>query len=217
MKEMKVMMFETLEKMNRNEQLIQTLTSPIEGMMNSVRSDILIVGGFSPGSLNSVEIFSWKKKKWFEIAKMKSEHQRASSFIYNDNLFVVGGSCKSIEALNLNQLHLTWEKFPADIPYECQSHQTVVFKHQILHIGGYIEAKGESHLIGEIQITDATSHVLKELCHMPGPRYLHGAVVVDDKVLIFGGQQTTKFFQVFWSLTQELLNVRKCLHYLIHC
>ncbi|XP_046864603.1 uncharacterized protein LOC124459118 [Xenia sp. Carnegie-2017] len=75
------------------------------------------------------------------------------------------------------------------LPYECYGHQTVVYKQQIFHIGGgYIPGKGPLDLISEIKITGTTSYVLKELCHMPELRLCHGAVVVDDKVLIFGGE-----------------------------
>ncbi|XP_046864605.1 kelch-like protein 12 [Xenia sp. Carnegie-2017] len=180
---------EMMESMNINEQHVQTLTSPIEMVMNSVRGDILIAGGNSVGSSKSVEIFSWKEEKWFKIASMENEHSRASSFIYNDNLFVVGGvACMSMETLNIKQFPLTWKTFPTELPYDCEGHQTVVYKQQIFHIGGDIITKGTLDLISEIKITGATSNVLKELCHMPEPRWGHGAVVVDDKILIFGGR-----------------------------
>ncbi|XP_046841968.1 spermatocyte protein spe-26-like [Xenia sp. Carnegie-2017] len=190
MKEMKAMMFQILGKMTKNEH-VKTLRSSIEGMVNSGKEDILIAGGYLSGSKKSAEIFSWKEKKWFKIASMKDDHDYASSFIYNDNLFVVGGyECKSMETLNINQLPLTWRKFPAELPYKCYGHQTVVYKQQILLIGGYNGDKfTNSDLISEIKITGTKSHVLKELCHMPEPRQQHGAVVVDDKVLIFGGHR----------------------------
>ncbi|XP_046841951.1 gigaxonin-like [Xenia sp. Carnegie-2017] len=156
-------------------------------VMNSVKGDILIAGGYQ---IRSVEIFSWKEEKWFNIASMENEHSYASSFIYNDNLFVVGGNeCTSIETLNFKQFPLTWRIFPAKLPYGFNGHQTVVSKQHIFLIGGYIVDKGPSDLISEITITGTTSYVLKRLCHMPEPQDGHGAVVVDDKVLIFGGEE----------------------------
>ncbi|XP_046841970.1 kelch-like protein 12 [Xenia sp. Carnegie-2017] len=179
---------QNLSTMTKNEH-VKTLPSPIEGMKNSGKEDILIAGGDSFCSSKSVEIFSWKEKKWFNIASMENEHSCASSFIYNDNLFVVGGGYrKSMETFNIKQSPLTWKIFPTEFPHVCWSHQTVVCKQQIFHIGGYIVGKGPSDLISEIKITRTTSHVLKELCHMPEPRRGHGALVVDDKVLIFGGK-----------------------------
>ncbi|XP_046842307.1 uncharacterized protein LOC124436423 [Xenia sp. Carnegie-2017] len=189
MGKMKAIMFQIMKKMIENLH-VQVLTSPNEGMLNPVRGDILIADGLKGESSKSFEIFSWKEEKWFDIASMKNKHNNASSFIYNDNLFVVGGFlCKSIETLNLNQLPLTWKTFPQELPCEYFSHQTVVYKQQILHIGGYGADKGASALISEIQITDSTSDVLKQLCQMPEPRKDHGAEIVDDKVLIFGGRR----------------------------
>ncbi|XP_046864610.1 kelch-like protein 12 [Xenia sp. Carnegie-2017] len=182
-------MFQMLEKMNINEQHVQTLTSSIEMVMNSVKCDILVAGGWPLGSSKSAEIFSWKEEKWFNIASMENAHREASSFVYNDNLFVVGGAfCMSMETLNIKQFPLTWKTFATELPYDCEGHQTVVYKQQIFLIGGFIGCKGRSDLISEIKITGTTSYVLKELCRMPEPRYGHGAVVVDDKFFIFGGE-----------------------------
>ncbi|XP_046864608.1 kelch-like protein 12 [Xenia sp. Carnegie-2017] len=141
-------------------------------VMNSVKGDILIAGGHPHGSSKSAEIFSWKEEKWFNIASMEMN---------------TGVVCKSMETLNIKQFPLTWKTFPTKLPYVYWGHQTVVYKQQIFHIGGYIHGKGRSDLISEIKITGTTSNVLKELCHMPEPRLDHGVVVVDDKVLIFGG------------------------------
>ncbi|XP_046843420.1 uncharacterized protein LOC124437498 [Xenia sp. Carnegie-2017] len=182
MKKMKTMMFELLDKMTINEHFAPILTLPVELVMDLLRSDILVADVYI------VEIFSCKEKKWFRMASMENGHRSASSFIYNDNLFVVGGGgSKSMETLNIKQFPLTWRKFPSELPCRCWDHQTVVCKQKILFIGGYIAGKGPSDLICEINITGTTSYVLKELCHMPEPRWCHGAVVVDDKVLIFGG------------------------------
>ncbi|XP_046842586.1 gigaxonin-like [Xenia sp. Carnegie-2017] len=97
-----------------------------------------------------------------------------------------------METLNIKQLPLTWRKFRTNLFYEYSGHQTVVCKQQIFLIGGRISVENvcdeePSDLISEIKITGTKYYVLKELCHMPEPRRNHGAVVVDDKVLIFGG------------------------------
>lgn len=62
---MKAMMLKMMENKNMSEQIAQTLPSPIEMVMNSVRGDILIAGGDSPlGSIKSTVIFSWEEEKW---------------------------------------------------------------------------------------------------------------------------------------------------------
>ncbi|XP_046841962.1 uncharacterized protein LOC124436078 [Xenia sp. Carnegie-2017] len=70
MKKMKTMIFELLDKMTINEHFAPILTSPVKLVMDLLRSDILVAGG----DKKSVEIFSWKEKKWFEIASMENEH-----------------------------------------------------------------------------------------------------------------------------------------------
>ena len=75
---------------------------------------------------------------------MSVRHEGASSLIYNDQLFVVGGArTKSIETLNLRKLPLKWLKFAGELPYECGGHQTVVHQQRIIRIGGYDVQDGQ--------------------------------------------------------------------------
>ncbi len=123
MDEVKVMMSQMLDKFNMLE-LMNELPSPTEGMLNAPREDILIAGGYVPEAGNSAEIYSWEKNGWFEVSPMNENHGGASSFIYNDQLFVVGGlGSKAIETLDLNELPLKWTKIPGELPYGCSAHQ----------------------------------------------------------------------------------------------
>ena len=88
--EVKVMMSQMLEKLNTLE-LLNKLPSPTEGMLNTPKEDILIAGG---SDFKSTEIYSWEKNGWFKVSEMNESHQGASSFVYNDQLFVVGGTKK---------------------------------------------------------------------------------------------------------------------------
>ena len=177
--EVKVMMSQMLDKFNMLE-LLSKLPSPTEGMFNTPREDILIAGGWF--MKHSAEIFSWEKNGWYEISQMNERHVGASSFIYNDQLFVVGGRTETIETLNLNELPLKWMEFS-----ESFYHQTVVYQQRVIHIGGYNNDEGKkSNVISELQVTSPCT--LKELCQMPQPRDCHGAEVFEDKVLILGGE-----------------------------
>ena len=183
--EVKVMMSQMLEKFNMLE-LLSKLPSPTEGMFNTPREDILIAGGW--GDAKCAEIFSWEKNGWYEISEMNEGHAGASSFIYNDQLFVVGGlGTKTIETLDLNELPLKWMEFSDKLPYVGFYHQTVVCQQRVIHIGGYNDDEGKkSNVISELQLTSPCT--LKELCQMPQPRVCHGAEAFEDKVLILGGQ-----------------------------
>ena len=112
--EVKVMMSQMLEKFNMLE-LLSKLSCPTEGMFNTPREDILVAGGWGA---KHTEIFSWEKNGWYEILQMNKGHMGASSFIYNDHLFVVGGWTETIETLDLNELPLKWMKFLDELPYK---------------------------------------------------------------------------------------------------
>ena len=188
MNNVKVMMSQILEKLNVLE-LTNKLPSPSEGMLNTRKEDILIAGNdYYSGTTKRTEIFSWEKNGWFEISEMNKERTAASSFIYDYQMFVVGGiRSETIETLNLNELPLKWKKCATDLPYPCYGHQTVVHQQRVIHIGGYnYNIRRCSDMISELQLTSPS--IMKELCRMPESRYHHGAEIVDDKVLIFGGE-----------------------------
>jgi hypothetical protein len=167
--EVKVMMSQVLEKLNMLEQL-NKLPSPTEGMLKMPREDILIAGGdiLSLTSKN-VEIYSWEKNGWFEVSPMNEVHHGASSFIYNNQLFVVGAMySKTIETLDLNEFPLKWMKCPGELPYLSDDHQTVVYQQHIIHIGGYnYDQLRRSDMIGQLQLTSPCT--MKKLCQMPEP------------------------------------------------
>ena len=186
--EVKVMMIQMLEKFNMVE-LMNKLPSPTEGVLNPPREDILIAGGYGPlrETRKSTEIYSWEKNGWFEVSQMNEEQGGASSFIYNDQVFVVGGEFSEtiIETLDLNDLPLKWMKYPGELPSSCCDHQTVVYQQRIIHIGGIVQWDS-SDVISELQL--ASSVTMKKLCQMPEPRDSHRAEVFEDKVTILGGE-----------------------------
>ena len=167
------------------------LPSPTEGMLNAPREDILIAGGYVPvADGNSAEIYSWEKNGWFEVSPMNENHDGASSFIYNDQLFVVGGlGSKTIETLDLNELPLKWTKIPGELPYGCGAHQTVVYQQRVFHIGGLtIHQRRRSNVTSELHLP--TFCTMKKLCEIAEPRSCHCAEVFQDKVLVLGGEKS---------------------------
>jgi uncharacterized protein (UPF0335 family) len=185
--EVKSMMGEVLKKLQLLD-LLHKLPFPAEGVLNVPKGDILIAGGDGSTSrtARSTEIFSWKRNCWFVALPMNSRHIKASSFIHDNKLFVVGGSySETIETLDLKELPLTWKEFPAELPYKIDGHQTVVCDQRIIHIGGDIYRKGRSKIISELDLT--SPDIIKELGQMSKTRYCHRAEIFEDKVLIFGG------------------------------
>ena len=185
--EVKVMMIQVLEKLNMLEQHNE-VSSPTAGLLDTPKEDILVAGGLDVHASKSTEIYSWEKNGWFTVSDMNEQYWCASSFIYNGQLFVVGGfSSKTIETLDLNELPLKWMKCPGELPYSCYGHQTVVYHKRIIHIGGYNHDQGElSDMISELQLTSRCT--MKKLCQMPEIPRCHGAEIFEDKVMILGGQ-----------------------------
>ena len=182
----KVMMVQLLEQLNMHEQH-NKVPSPTAGILDTPREDILVTGGYGKAG-KSTEVFSWEKNGWFEVSEMNEGHWLVSSFIYNDQLFVVGGcGRKTIETLNLNELPLKWMKCPGELPYSGDNHQTVVYQQRIIHIGGFsYDQLSRSDMINELQLTSPCT--MKKLCQMPQPRDCHGAEIFEDKVMILGGE-----------------------------
>ena len=186
--EVNVMMIQVLEKLNVAEQH-NKVSSPTAGILNTPKEDVLVAGGYYyRNASKSTEMYSWEKNGWFEVSDMNEKHWCASSFIYNNQLFVVGGFySKTIETLDLTELPLKWMKCPGELPYSCYDHQTVVYQQRIIHIGGYSDDQGRrSDMITELQLTSPCT--MKKLCQMPEPRDYHGAEIFEDKVVILGGQ-----------------------------
>ena len=184
----KVVMIQVLEKLNMLEQhnKVSFLTA---GIMNTPKKDILVAGSSGlENASKSTEIYSWEKNGWFEVSDMNVQHWCASSFIYNNQLFVVGGlNSKTIETLDLNELPLKWMKCAGELPYCCSGHQTVVYQQRIIHIGGHNrDQRRRSDMISELQLTSPCT--MKKLCQMPEPRSRHGTEIFEDKVVILGGE-----------------------------
>ena len=187
--EVKVMIRQMLEKFNMLE-LMNKMPSPTDAILITHREDILVAGGRLSWDkvLKSTEIFSWEKNGWFEVSAMNDEHKGASSFISNDQIFIVGGEeSKTIETLDLRKFPLKWTKFRRNLPHHCGDHQTVVCQQRVFHIGGYnYDQEGRSNMVSELQLTSGCA--MKKLCQMPEPRDCHGAEVFEDKILIVGGE-----------------------------
>ena len=183
----KAMMRRMIEKFN----LLQTAANKLPPpMLNAPREDILIAGGYESFSETgkNTAVYSWEKNDWFGLSPMNKKHIRASSFVYNGLIFVVGGvDSKAIETLDLSHLPLEWMTFVGALPYKWDDQETVVCQQRVFHVGGYnYGQRRRSSVICELHLTSPCT--MKELCEMPEPRVGHSVEVFEDKVLIFGGE-----------------------------
>jgi hypothetical protein len=158
-----------------------------EGGVDS-QPNVIIAGGYSghvSGNLNSVEMFSLLNATWTPLQPMKESRQSASSAVYNNQIFVMGGCSnleiiESIEKLSLNAVQvdqsMTWENVLAELPGPLYGHCSVVYNGQLIVIGGRDSRKcAYSDSITEISL--APPYTNKLLGTMPQTRCRHGVAI----------------------------------------
>ena len=183
--DLKRMMMQMFEKLRFLENTIQ-ISSPLNDASNAFMEDILVAGGWdSDGKkLKSDERFSWKKNVWERVSSMNVGRKGATSFGYENHIFVIGG-CNSplVEVLNLNEDPLQWEISKAMLPFNCGCLRSVAYQNRAV----LFCACGKSHHCAELCLTPP--YTCNQLCEMPEPaRKLYSVVAFEHKVLIFGGR-----------------------------
>ena len=191
--DVKVLMVQMFEKLRFLENTIQ-ISSAINHASNALMADILIAGGRDKddSALKSVEKFLWKKNVWERVSSMKIGRKGATSFVYENQLFVAGG-CDSdkIEVLNLSydlsEGLLQWDEFMAALPHHCKYLRSVVYHNRAVI---FCTCKKSGYPCAELSLT--APYTCKQLCKMPEPPRKHYRVVAfEQKVLIFGGRNVT--------------------------
>ena len=158
----------------------------------------LVAGGCGKDGkpLSSGEVFDKTSNSWIPLKPMKTCRAKSSSVVYNGQVFVTGGTSdgknilSSIEKFSSNINPLVppcWSYFPVNLPRALKGHYTVVYHDRMLVIGGYNEEnKTCSDLIYEVQLQFPFN--VKVLAKLPSkPLQGCGVVLVNDKILIFGG------------------------------
>ena len=183
--EVKGFIVQMFDKLRFLENTIQ-ISSAINHASNAFLEDIFLAGGKNSDDekLNSVERFSWKKNVWERLSSMNVSRIGATSFVYDNQVFVAGG-CSSpvVEVLNLNKDPLQWDISEAVIPFSCSLLHSVVYQNRVI----LFCACGDTHYCAELSLTPP--HTCKQLCRMPESLRGHYAVVAfEQKVLVFGGE-----------------------------
>ena len=182
---LKRLIMQMFEKLRLVENTIQ-ISSAVNYASNAFMQDIFVAGGFdSDGNyLKSVERFLWKKNVWERVCLMNVGRVGATSFVYDNQVFVAGG-CDSpvIEVLNLNREPLQWVISEATLPFVCDSLRSVVYQNGTV----LFCACGENDHCTELCL--APPYTCKQLGKMPElPRKEYTLVVFEHKVLVFGGR-----------------------------
>ena len=194
MEDVKGLMVQIFEKLSFLENTIQISTA-VNYASNAFMEDILIAGGRNRDykKLKSVEKFSWKKNVWERVSSMNVGRKGATSFVYENEVFVVGG-CDSpsiviVEVLKLNKDSPRWKISVDTLPFTCQLLHSVVYQNRAI----FFCACDETDYCAELCLTPP--YTCKQLCKMPEPqRKDYTMVALEHKVLIFGGRDVD-----FWG------------------
>ena len=184
--DLKRLMVQMFEKLRFLENGIQ-ISSAVNYASTSLMQDILVAGGFDgdDNHLKSVEKFSWKKNAWERVCSMNVGRSGATSFVYENQVFVAGG-CGSpvIEVLNLNEDPLQCGKSEATLPFNCWRLRNVVYQGRVIL---FCACNCQFGNVTELCLTPP--YTCKQLCKIPQPkRQYYTVVAFEHKVLIFGGK-----------------------------
>ena len=144
---------------------------------------------------NTVEMFNWRQRTWSPLQSMPKNRYGATSFVYNNQVFIAGGSCDGSgvdDMIRMNvdaqpDLSVHWNECPVKLPAKLRYHSSVMHDDKLMVIGGD-EGHAISDNIHEVQVVP--SYTLKTLSRMPEPRQRHCTKIFDDSLLILGGRTT---------------------------
>ena len=220
---------EKMDKMEKNQRKFDQLETDIENMkeeikkevkgtdndINNIKPGVVVAGGWSDNSnrLRSVEMFDCSTKTWSPLQPMKECRSGASSFVYEDQLTVAGGSTgdgltDTMIRINIKPItdSTPWLDFRAKLPNKLCVHSNVVYNERLITTGGYCTTY--SDCIHEIRLVQP--YTRKVLSKMPQPRCFHGAQLFDDKVFNVGGTPNGNYKDSTASVLMYDINKKEC-------
>jgi N-acetylneuraminic acid mutarotase len=155
------------------------------------RSRIFVCGGRGDkDSLNSVESYSWPENSWTVEPAMKRERSGPSAFVHERQIYVSGGGTgtenfDSIESVNVDEENIEWIQSHLKMPIKCITHTMVSHENSAILTGG---RDGDNVSDGIYEIKLNPPYTSKLLTQMPEPRCYHGCQIIDNQVVVVGGQ-----------------------------
>ena len=212
-KELKTALVETFDQMKdvlvKMDDKIDEFARKVKNAPSGDRENMIVAGGVGN---DSVEMFNWRQRTWSPLQSMPKRRYGATSFVYNNQVVIAGGSC-SDDMFRMNvdplpDLAIHWCEFPVKLPAKLAYHSSVLYDDKLMVTGGH-DGNATSDKIHEVQVVPP--YTAKTLSRMPEPRQRHCTEIFDDSLLIIGGK-TTGFSQE--SLSSVVLydiknNVRK--------
>ena len=158
------------------------------------RENIIVAGG---AGNDSVEMFNWRQRTWSPLQSMPEMRHGATSFVYNNQVVIAGGSCGLFNYFdNMIRINVVphpdisthWSECPVKLPAKMEHHSSVLYDDKLMVTGG-LHHGAISDKIHEVQVVPPYN--VKTLSRMPEPRQRHFTEIFDDSLLILGGRRTT--------------------------
>ena len=186
-----------LEKIESVERKQEEITRNVSGTASGGRENqhIFVAGGWRQ---NSVEIFNYRQRLWSSLKPMPEYRHRASSFVYNNHVTVVGGRCVARYLDNMTRMNIqpgpdtsaNWSAFAAKLPAKMSGHSSLVYKDSLFVSGGYnADQDVISDCIYEVQLKPP--YTVQLVSKIPEPRVDHCTVLYDDNILIVRGTKSS--------------------------
>ena len=161
------------------------------------RESIIVAGG---AKNDSVEMFNWRQRTWSPLQSMPKKRWRATSFVYNNQVVIAGGSCDKWAGYVDNMIRMNvdphpdlstqWSECPIKLPARLVYHSSVLYDDKLMVTGGY-DGNATSDKIHKVQVVPP--YTVKTLSRMPEPRQEHCTEIIDDSLLILGGKTTGNY------------------------
>ncbi|XP_028415453.1 kelch-like protein 31 [Dendronephthya gigantea] len=175
----------------------EATTPELKGTENARSPLIIVTGGRLQNgeSLRSAEAYIIDEKRWVPLPEMNIPRYLHSVVAIDNRVVVSGGDTgpgrtDTIEILDLDETPLRWIISDAKLRAPLCAHQTVAREGKLIVIGGNDEnddpgTRGNSNRIYEVDLAHPDS--TRNLCFLPQPMAWHGAVMINDRIFIFGG------------------------------
>ena len=163
----------------------------------SAGREIIIVAGGAGN--DSVEMFTWSPRTWSPLQSMPKQRDGATSFLYSNQVIIVGGYCAGRGLVNntirMNvyphpDLSTHGNECPVKLPVKLSYHSSVLYDDKLMITGGY-DGNATSDKIHEVQVVPP--YTVKTLSRMPEPRRSHCTEIFDNSLLILGGRTTGSY------------------------
>lgn len=156
---------------------------------------IYVIDGYFTNSKRLIQIYNTKTNSWSTKAIPTSVQQQAhaSCHVYNGKIYIIGGEYWTTKTTSLNTVNIydPSENFWStgkEMPVKPSGSASVIKEDKIYIMGGtYYPSNGELSRLKDVYIYDITKNIWSKGTDLSSERGGGTAVLINDKIYIFGG------------------------------